>query len=115
MFNSEDVVLVKDRGIGTIEQIAYDYNGNRDIYIVQLRETKDLLKCLEEDLSPVIENVETITISKVDYINAIANIDYENIVEPYGKTALDTIFGDMLGKFVTALCIELFDKKAEND
>lgn len=115
MFNCEDVVSVKDRGIGTIEHIGYDDIRNRDIYIVQLKETKDLIKCLEEDLSPVIENVETITISKVDYINAVANINYENLVEPYGKTILDTMLGDMLGKFVGALCIELFDKKAEND
>jgi hypothetical protein len=111
MFNIGDLVEVKDKGLGTVQEIVDSSIADLKVYIVQLRETKDLLKCLEEDLSLVKE----ITITKEDFVNAIKNINMDPLLDPLGNPLIAMMFGNVLGDFCIALYMELFEKKAEND
>lgn len=116
MFKVGDLVDVRNHGIGTVEDVVSSSIGDLKVYIVKLRETKDLLKCLDEDLSPVKEEPaeDTVTISKEDFLRAIKNIDMDKVLgslNPFHAM----ILAPVLVRYSIELSEGLFGKKAEND
>lgn len=120
-FRVSDRVLVDSKVVpgpelvfGRIEQIHRNPLTDQWLALVRL-DNKDMIKCLEDNLSPVEENVapETITITRDDFLKAVAEV-----IDPT-KYAMDPSSALMLSMSGVVICGRLekalFGEKAKHD
>lgn len=85
MFRINELVNVRDNGIGLVEEIIHNDIKDIDIYIVHIADTNRLVKCLESDLSPIedtdpLAEEKTVTISRKRLIEIIGEVNVGDIM-----------------------------------